>query len=83
MNAHGNLFTAKQKKNDKQPDYRGSLWIDDVEYEIAGWTRESEKAGKYISLHVKDKYVQNESDGRESGNDKKSGFSETHDDLPF
>jgi uncharacterized protein (DUF736 family) len=51
----GALFRNDQKGNDKAPNSRGYVIIGGVEYELSGWTRESDKAGRWVSLAVKRK----------------------------
>ena len=58
----GSLFRNKRKEEgDKRPNLTGKalLQVGDqlVEVELSGWTRESERAGKWISLSVRAKHV--------------------------
>lgn len=50
----GSLFKNDKGDNAKRPDYRGSVKIGGVEYELAAWIREGQK-GKYMSLSAKPK----------------------------
>ncbi len=50
----GVLF-FNDKKQGKQPDRRGTLTIEGVEYEIAGWNRESKGGKLFTSLTAKRK----------------------------
>ena len=46
------LFPNNRKRSDKAPDYQGSVKIDGVEYELAGWKKEG-KNGKFVSGTLK------------------------------
>lgn len=46
----GALFKNDKGGNDKRPDYRGSIKLGGVEYELAAWIKESSKGAKYMSL---------------------------------
>lgn len=41
-----------EKKNPKQPDFKGSIKIGGVDYEIAAWNRTSKSNLPYMSLMV-------------------------------
>jgi hypothetical protein len=71
----GALFRNNKKGNEKAPNSRGYVIIAGVEYELSGWTRESDKAGRWVSLAVKCK-----DDAPASGNGKQQDFD---DDIPF
>lgn len=46
----GALF-EKEKENEKQPDYSGSIKIDGRDYWLSGWLEKGKKSGvEYISL---------------------------------
>lgn len=47
----GSLF-ANEKKNDRQPDYRGTIMIKGVVYEIVGWRKTSKNGMVYMSLQA-------------------------------
>ena len=47
----GSLF-KNEKQNDRQPDMRGSVMIEDKLYEIAAWEKVSQKGMAYMSLQV-------------------------------
>ena len=52
----GVLFKNDKGDNPKRPDYRGSLAVAGVDYNISGWIRESKKTGdKFLSLKVEAK----------------------------
>lgn len=82
----GALFKAKQKKNDKAPDYTGNIDVDAElielvqsgaeKVQLAGWLKTSKAGSKYISLRVSAPYEKsnNSGGGRRSSSD---------DDIPF
>lgn len=53
LNNKGYLSVNKERKTDKQPNYRGKIHINDKEYWIAGW--DSDKDGvQLIKLTITD-----------------------------
>ena len=48
----GVLFINDQQGNDKRPNYRGSLNVAGVEYNISGWKKLSKKGTTFLSLSV-------------------------------
>lgn len=47
------VLFSKRDRRGKQPNCEGEARINGEVYKLAGWTKESEKAGKYISGTVK------------------------------
>ena len=47
----GILFKNTFKKSEKQPDYTGTIVIDDEEFGLAAWIKDGKK-GKFMSLGV-------------------------------
>ena len=47
----GSLF-KNEKQNDRQPDYKGTILINGVTYEVAAWERTSQKGMQYLSLQA-------------------------------
>ncbi len=47
----GSLF-KNEKQNDRQPDYRGTIMIGGVTYEVAAWERTSQRGAQYLSLQA-------------------------------
>lgn len=47
----GALFINDKGDNEKRPDFRGDLLIDDVEYKLSAWKRPYTK-GTYISIEA-------------------------------
>lgn len=58
-NMKGRLFRNSYKNTDNQPDFRGEVTLEGVEYKISGWSRTSSKGGDYISLSLtsKDSFI--------------------------
>lgn len=49
----GSLFkNDKKEEGSKQPDYRGTIMLGGVVYEIAGWVKKGAK-GSFLSLNGK------------------------------
>ena len=53
-NLTGILF-FNDKKTDKQPDRRGTLTINGVEYEVAGWNHTTKNSKTFTRLTLKPK----------------------------
>lgn len=47
----GSLF-KNEKQNDRQPDYKGTILIGGVTYEVAAWERTSQRGSTYLSLQA-------------------------------
>jgi uncharacterized protein (DUF736 family) len=62
---HGDcvLFPNNRKKNEKEPDFRGKIFIDGKDYDLAFWNKEG-KNGAFLSGRM----------GGESQNYEKKGF---------
>lgn len=58
----GSLF-KNDKQNDRQPDFKGTLMIKGVLYEVAAWNRTSQNGRSYISLQAEEKRT----DGQQGG----------------
>lgn len=72
-NGNGSLFKNINKTNDNQPDYSGSIKLQDgTNQQIAAWVKEGAK-GKFFSIKLSDPYIKPEA----------ATVSETSDDLPF
>lgn len=72
-NGNGSLFKNTNKTSDNQPDYSGSIKLQDgKDQQIAAWVKEGAK-GKYFSIRLSDPYVKPEV----------ANVVETSDDLPF
>lgn len=50
----GSLF-KNDKQNDRQPDYKGTILIKGVTYNISAWNRTSQNGREYISIQAEEK----------------------------
>jgi uncharacterized protein (DUF736 family) len=55
----GALFKNDEKAKDEQPDYRGRLNVDGVEFWLSGWIKTSKAGAKFMSLNVQPKQAAN------------------------
>ena len=59
-NGNGSLFKNTNKTNDNQPDYSGSIKLQDgTNQQIAAWVKDGAK-GKFFSIKLSDPYVKQE-----------------------
>lgn len=49
-NNRGALFKNNKRTNEKQPEYNGSVEVNNVEYYISAWVKESKNGQKFFSL---------------------------------
>jgi len=53
----GTLFRNREKKSDRHPNLKGDALVEIdgqlYQLELAAWTKQSERAGKFLSLSVK------------------------------
>jgi uncharacterized protein (DUF736 family) len=55
-NNRGVLFANDKKGNDKRPDYRGTIVVDNTDFNISGWIKRSQKTGDaFLSLSIEPK----------------------------
>lgn len=72
-NGNGSLFKNTNKTSENQPDYSGSIKLQDgTNQQIAAWVKDGAK-GKFFSIKLSDLYVKPET----------AQVAETSDDLPF
>lgn len=80
-NKNTGYLYPNEKKNERQPDFRGKVTIEGKEYLLSAWKREKDNA-EILSISVtdpatlpqiqnKDKNESNKSDPHPDGNDKK------------
>ena len=69
----GALFKNGYKQKESHPDYKGSITINGVELDLAGWIKEG-KNGKFFSLKVSEKRERHE---------RKGEMPEADADIPF
>ena len=73
QNGNGSLFKNINKTSDNQPEYSGTIKLQDgSEQQIAAWVKDGAK-GKFFSLKLSDPYVKQEA----------APVAESGDDLPF
>jgi uncharacterized protein (DUF736 family) len=68
----GAIFKNTNKKEDKHPDYRGTINVDGIEKEISLWVKTSQKGEQFFSVSISEPYKKPE------GNEPKK-----EDSLPF
>lgn len=51
----GTLFQNRDKTEDRHPSMKGEVKIDGKVYRVSAWTKQSEKAGKWLSLALEPK----------------------------
>lgn len=54
-NMRGFLMKNTEKEKDTQPDYKGSVMVDGVEYWLSSWINTSKKGEKFMSLSLQPK----------------------------
>jgi uncharacterized protein (DUF736 family) len=55
-NNRGVLFKNDKKGNEKRPDYRGTIVVDNTDFNISGWIKRSQKTGdSFMSLSIEPK----------------------------
>lgn len=54
-NMRGVLFKNNKKKAEPQPDYTGKIEIDNEEFWLSAWLKESKSGNKFLSLSVQRK----------------------------
>ena len=48
------LFKNDREQNDNKPSFKGKLFVDEVQYEVALWTKTSQKNGnKFLAGTIK------------------------------
>lgn len=62
----GSLF-KNDKQNDRQPDFKGTILIKGVLYNISAWNRTSQNGREYISLQAEEKSAADLGRGRSGG----------------
>lgn len=55
----GAIFKNQYKETEKHPCLTGPLNVDGVEYNIAAWSKVSDKQGKYLSIKISKKEDRN------------------------
>ena len=85
-NMRGVLFKNKEKRSDKDPEYRGRIEVEGVENWLSAWINESQKDGiKYMSLRVNHKdQAKVKDNGKSAPAGEQAPFAEQmNDEIPF
>jgi len=75
----GALFKNDKKGNANWPDYRGSINVGGEEFWLNAWLKTSKKGDKYMSLSVKPK----EDQGQTQKPKSEPNEPDPNDDIPF
>lgn len=59
-NNRGVLFKNNKRTNERQPEYNGSVEVNNVEYYISAWVKQSKNGNKFFSLSFTPKGEQQE-----------------------
>ena len=51
-NMKGVLFKSKLKRKETDSDMYGTITIDNIEYKISAWNKNSDKVGDYLKISV-------------------------------
>ena len=79
-NGNGSLFVNNYKEKETQPDYKGSIVLQDgTEKQIAGWKKQDKNGKYYLSLSLSDIYKKKVNNESKVNNEIKKESS----DLPF
>lgn len=84
-NNSGAIFKNDKKTADNHPDYRGKMVVDNKEWEISLWLRESNKGLKYFNAAIKEPWIApTETSQLQNTSDKiKADTNDFDDGLPF
>ena len=52
----GALFTNKNRKEEKHPNYTGKLNVNGKEYQISGWIKETKNGEQFLSLKLSEPF---------------------------
>ena len=81
-NNSGALFRNDKKKEDKEPDYKGSINVEGKEFWVNGWINEAKESGKkYLKVKVSPK-ENSGGDGRDNPRQRSQRSRGTDDDFP-
>ena len=76
----GALFKNEDKREERHPDYKGSLNVNGVDHWISSWLKTSKAGAKYMSISVTPKNANNT---RAPVQSKSAPADEFDDSLPF
>ena len=49
---HGALFLNEKKVEEKQPDYIGTVTVDNIQRQISAWVKTSKSGSNYLSIII-------------------------------
>lgn len=80
----GVLFPNKYKKQPNHPDYTGTINLDGVEKQVAGWVKKSQSGGSFLSLSLSEpKEKKAPSTGKANFDPNDVDMNTDSSDLPF
>ena len=79
----GALFKNDRKESEKHPDYKGTLNVGGVDYELAAWLKTSNAGKKYMSLSVKPKGERDEKPAPRQAAPAPAVADDLDDEIPF
>jgi len=56
----GALFTNKNRKEEKHPNYTGKVNVEGKEYQVSGWIRETKTGEQYLSIKLSEPFKKEE-----------------------
>tara|TARA_S200002703_G_scaffold159371_1_gene172616 strand:+ start:4611 stop:4865 length:255 start_codon:yes stop_codon:yes gene_type:complete len=75
---NGSIFKNQYKENENQPDYRGSIKLQDgSDKELAAWVKQDKNGNSFLSLSISDPYK------KEAETPVSTQSNAKVDDLPF
>ena len=86
---NGALFTNEKKESDKQPDYQGSVNLDNSKdgpkLRLSAWKKTGEKAGAYLSVSIQEFLTKEEAQARKVSASAGTQTDQNidYDDIPF
>lgn len=82
---NGALFTNDKKTTDKQPDFQGSVNLDNKsdgpKLRLSAWKKKGEKAGDYLSISIQEFQTKDQA-ASQGGNASSGGSFDMNDDAP-
>ncbi len=75
----GALYKNDKEGNEKRPDYKGTVDVEGVVYNVSSWIRTSKGGQKYMSLKLEKK----EGGSAKKAAPQKQSAADMDDDIPF
>jgi len=80
----GVLFKNEDKRDDRDPDYRGNVNVNGTEFWLDAWINTAKKSGKkFMSLRVKPKLASEHKGGTANPAAQKAAQPDFDDNIPF